>query len=287
MDQIEPNRPFRWNVARGDRLGSLVGDGSEEYDPGYVAELTECAAKVVARSADGDLFFVGRSPDSLYDLLGGVLAGTADAERLNRLPLSLYGYEGRVTTPQERRQLRVNLADAGLSPAGLAGRRRPVVLVDLVAAGSTFGNLHRELRDWIDDERAAWNVIRTKVRYLGVTARGKTSPKTWRWQQHADWVGELPARAVRNVSVSGWLWGYLGNSQPKAEHSFRRHRWADPGVTVPRRDEEARAALNSAVVLHGYGRTPEARERFRRVLAGEPGFREPWLRALAGRVRAA
>ena len=286
MDQIEPIRPFRWNVAGGDQLGSLAADGPEGYDPGYVAELTECAAKVVARSADGDLYFVGRSPDSLYDLLGGVYAGSGDAGRLNQLPLSLYGYDGQGLDPREREQLRVNLTDAGLAPQGLAGRKRPVVFVDLVNAGSTFGNLHHHLRDWIDDDRAAWNVIRTRIRYLGVTAREKTSPKTWRWQQHADWVGELPARAVRNVSVSGWLWSYLANSQPKTAHSFRRHRWADPGVTRPRHDEEARAALNSAVALHGYGRTAEVRERFHRVLTGEPAFREPWLRALAKRVRA-
>lgn len=285
MDQIEPIRPFRWDVAAGDRLGSLPGDVSEEYDPGFLAELTECAAKVVARSAEGDLYFVGRSPDSLYDLLSGIYADSGDAARLHRLPLSLYRSEGRGLGPRERAQLRVNLADTGLSPAALAGRRRPVVLTDLVHAGSTFANLHHELRDWIADERAAWNVIRTKIHYLGITPRGRTSPKTWRWQQHADWVGELPARAVRNVSVSGWVWSFLGDSQPKTAHSFRRHLWADPSVTAPRRDEEARAALGSAVVLHRYGRTPEARNRFHRVLTGEPAFREPWLRSLAHRLR--
>ncbi|XKK38060.1 hypothetical protein HFP72_26105 [Nocardiopsis sp. ARC36] len=295
MEQIEPIRPFRWNVAGGAQLGSLpeteteggVGPRYGGYDRAYVAELIECAAKIVARSADGDLYFVGRSPDSLYDLLGGIYAGSDDAGRLHQLPLSLYGYEGRGLDPREREQLRVNLADAGLSPERLAGRKRPVVFVDLVNEGTTFENLHYQLRDWIDDERAAWNVIRTKVRYLGVTPRDKTSPNTWRWQQNADWVGELPARAVRNVSAPPWLWRYLANSQPKTAHSFRRNRWADPSVTKPRHDEEARAALTSAVVLHRHGLTPEARERFRRVLAGEPGFREPWLRALAGRVRAA
>ncbi|RKS09818.1 hypothetical protein DFP74_5563 [Nocardiopsis sp. Huas11] len=283
MEPIEPVRPFRWDLARGDRLGSLV-DGHDTA-PFQLEGLTDCAARVLARSADGDMYFVGRSPDSLFDLLSGVLADSPHQERLHRLPLSLFGEDGRGLTPDERERLRALLTAAGVTPRRLAGGVRPVVFVDLVHRGSTFANLHAELRDWIDDERAPWNTIRGRLGYLGITVREKTSPNTWRWQQHADWVRELPARAVRNVSIEGHLWRYMGDRQDKTEPSFRRTRWADPDMTLPRHDDAARAALAEAVRFYRGGRTRAVRSRVHRVLTGEPAFRDPWLRDLARTLR--
>ncbi|GAA1071181.1 MAG: hypothetical protein JK586_14250 [Nocardiopsis sp. BM-2018] len=284
MAHKEPNLPFRWDISGGDRTGSLT-DGID-YEPGYVDALAECAAKVLARSADGDLYFVGRSPDSVYDLLSGVLADTGHRERLHRLPLSLYGFDGEEVTPDERAQLRTNLTASGISPRSLAARERPVVFADLVLHGSTFGNLHRELRDWIDDERVSWNLIRRRLRYLGITVREKTSPNTWRWQQHAEWTSDLQPSAVRNVSIDRFLWGHLGNSQPKTEHSFRRSRWSDPSVTRPRHDEKARRGLAEALSIHAHGRTRRVRSLVHRTLTAEPAFRDPWLRTLAHGLRA-
>ncbi|MDT0330453.1 hypothetical protein [Nocardiopsis lambiniae] len=278
----EPNLPFRWDVER-DHTGSLTEP--VRPDGTYVDALVECAAKVLARSADRDLYFVGRSPDSLYDLLHGVLADTPHRDRVHRLPLSLYGCDGGNLTPTERAQLRVNLTAQGITPARLVGGGRAIVFCDLVNEGSTFENLHRELTAWADDERADRNRIRGRIGYLGIVAREKTSPNTWRWQQHAPWVEELPSRAVRNVSIPGWLWGFLGNVQPKTEPSFRRTRWADPEVARPRHDERTRAALSAAVALHDRGRDPEVRDAFRQALTADPAFREPWLRTLAHSLR--
>lgn len=278
----EPNLPFRWDVEN-DRLGTLT----EHADPdrSHVDDLTECAAKVLARGGDRDLYFVGRSPDSVHDLLRGILAHTPHRDRLHRLPLSLFGGDGDDLTAAERAQLRANLTAQGITPARIAGGGRAAVFCDLVAAGSTFENLHRELRAWSADDRTDWNRVRARLRYLGIVARGKTSPNTWRWQQHAPWVGDLPPRAVRNVSVPGWLWSLLGDHQPKTEPSFRRDRWADPEVTRPRRDDRTRAALSLARALYEQGRTPRVRAAFHTALTAEPAFRDPWLRTLAHDIR--
>jgi hypothetical protein len=53
------NRPFRWDLVRPDQLGTLI-DGIAKPDLWFLDELAESAAKVVARCADGDLYFVGR-----------------------------------------------------------------------------------------------------------------------------------------------------------------------------------------------------------------------------------
>ena len=54
---------------------------------------------MLARSGNGDLVFVGRSLDSMFDLLGGALAGLADDRRLHRLPLSFAGLGVAVGAP--------------------------------------------------------------------------------------------------------------------------------------------------------------------------------------------
>ncbi|HET6742660.1 MAG TPA: hypothetical protein VFH76_27160 [Kribbella sp.] len=275
---MEPNRPFRWDLIRPDQLGSML-DGVEAPALSSLDELIECAARVLAQCGDGELYFVGRSVDSLYDLLSGALAETGWGERLHPLPLSLYGLSGQGFNAEELRQLRTNLTAEGLAPAELM-RGRPTVFVDLVYQGSTFENLYAVLRDWIEDERAQWDVIRRQLRFVGITWRTKTSPNTWRWQQHADFAGELPASAIRNVSLDGWLWSYFGNYQPKTAQSFRRTRWKDADVAEPPRGEEARKALAEAVALVAAAKTPEVRRALATELAKQPAMSERWLRDL-------
>src|SRR3954464_11188002 len=86
MASVEAGVPFRWDLVTPDQLGSLL-DGVAPPDLWFLDDLVACAGKVLARSGNGDLVFVGRSLDSMFDLLGGVLAGSV-GRRLYRLPLS-------------------------------------------------------------------------------------------------------------------------------------------------------------------------------------------------------
>ncbi|MBM0201655.1 hypothetical protein JNW90_00060 [Micromonospora sp. STR1s_5] len=110
-------------------------------------------------------------------------------------------------TPAQVTQFRSNLSHLGITPHGLARRQRPVAFVDLVYGGRTYENLFYLLRRWISEERAAWSVIRTKVRFIGITARTKTSPNTWCWSQAAPWAtayGRSPeGRAGLAAAITG------------------------------------------------------------------------------------
>jgi len=281
---VEPIRPFRWDLAGRARLGSLL-DEVPAPDLWFLDELVACAARVLARSGDGDLYFVGRSMDSLYDLLTGALQETSWSERLRLLPLSLWGTAVTPLAPREVHQLRVNLAADGLEPQALARRRRPVVFVDLVASGGTLGEFFRLLREWVDEEHAQWDVIRLKLRFLGVTQRKHTSPNTWRWWHAADWAAELPPSAIKNVSMRADVWTYFGDAQPKATVSFRPYRWLDESVQEPGRESERLLGLAHAVALVEHGARAETRAALARELAREPTFSEPWLRSLALEMR--
>jgi hypothetical protein len=278
---LEPIRPFRWELVRRDQLGTLLS-GCEEPSLWYLPELVTCAAKVLARCSDGDLYFVGRSLDSMYDLLGGALASTSWRDRLHLLPLSMTGVGD---LPLAFEQLRTNLAAAGLAPADLARAPRPVVFVDLVFRGRTYEWLYDQLRRWADASGVPWPGVRRKLRFVGVTERTKNSPNTWRWQQQAAWTSDLPTRAIANVSLDPFVWSHLGDHQVKLTRSFNRHHWSDESFTVPRHDPKTRQALAEAVALVGAGRSANVRTALRQVIVHEPTFACPWLRSLANELR--
>jgi hypothetical protein len=184
-----------------------------------------------------------------------------------------------VLTGADRARARDFLAVLGVTPDSLARRSRPVTFVDVVAEGSTFTDVFELVRGWVADERGSWPVVRRRLRFVGVTIRAKTSPKTWRWQQHAPWTVQLPASAVVNVSLSRDVWSYFGNEQMKLTRTLRPEQWRAE-ADGPGRDERTRAALAEAVALVAHGRSRAGRLALARAIIGEPGLSEPWLRTL-------
>ena len=241
-------------------------------------------ARVIAFSGNGDLVFVGRSPDPLFDFLSGAFAGTSWEGRLRQLPVSLRGYSGAWSVPGMRETLRRYLAGLDLGPRQI-GSRRPTTLVDMVATGGTFGDLVRIWHRWAQADRVPWVELQRKLRLIGLVVRTKTSPKAWRWQQHADWARLLPARAIRNVSAPDWFIYELAGGD-KASHSFPPTHWDNPMMSEPSRDPDVRAGLRIAVYLYETGRTASARHQLAAKLAQTPGVQTAWLRSLVVELRA-
>ena len=275
MGGVQPaSPPFRWDLVTPDQLGSLLA-GQDVPDLWYAEELAVAAGKVTARSGGGDLYFVGRSPDSMFDLLGGAFGGTDHARRLHRLAFS-----GRFQI--SRLEARGVLEASGITPFHLARSHRTVALIDLVTVGGTFENLFHTMRDWVEDEREPWPVIRRKLRFVGLTGRQETSPKAWRWQQATatGWPSELPSSAVLNVSIGQRVWDYLANEQTKLTRTFGPQQWSADEVDGPRHDDRTRAALAEAVALVALGQERRTRSLLARTMAAEPAYAESWLRTL-------
>lgn len=277
-----PTGPFRWDLVSPDQLGRLL-DTVPEPNLWFLPDLIECAARVLARSADSDLYFVGRSPDSIFDLLSGALSATTWQNRCRRLPLSLWS-DVHTLTPAQVIQFRTNLTELGIDPRRLT-RQRPVAFIDLVHGGRTYQNLFHLLRRWIREEKVAWSVIRTRLRFIGITAQTKTSPNTWRWYQAAGWASQLPRSSLVGVSLPPGVWSYLGDQQPKTTRSFPVSRWLDQDTHLPARDPKAIAALAEAAAIVAYGRSREGRTRLASRIAAEPTMGQRWLRSLATELR--
>lgn len=286
MTEVET--PFRWDITRRNQLGRLIeGERAWTYDA-FSDHLLRCCARVLALAGDSDLIFVGRSPESIFDHLSGLLLDTSWFDRLELLHFSMRFREEseiREEHPEAIRAMRSYIRQLGLHPEGIAARGRPAAFIDLVATGDTFGRLISFLRNWAGDIKYDWNGVRRRIRLVGITERTKTSPKTWRWQQHAPWLPLLGHGSVKNVSVPRALWEYLGNYQDKVSRSYTPSRWGDPALSSPSYNDRQLKALRLALELFELGRMRERKEQFVSLLVKEPAMKHGWFRMLVQEVR--
>lgn len=280
--------PFRWDLQHRNQLGSLVeGERAPSY-PLFHDQLLVCCSRVIAFGGDADLVFVGRSPESIFDHLSGLLFDSSWLERLTLLHFSMRFEDEtliRERNPGALVSLREYLHHLKLDPHSIARRERPVAFVDLVYSGETFGNLTGILHDWSNESGEDWKAVRRRLRIVGITERTKNSPNTWRWQQHAAWVSLLEHRAVKNVSVPHDLWQYMGNHQEKVSRSYTPLDWGDPDLALPSHLGVRLRGLRLAYELFESGRSKERREEFAALLARERAMEHDWLRRLVVELR--
>jgi hypothetical protein len=283
--------PFRWDVRRREQLGRLL-DARLPEDKGYwgrtwplqslLNPVRECCARVLAGAGDARLVFVGRSPESLYDYLTGALAETPWADRCDLLSVSLPP-DVHAVSAHALRALREQHRAFGLHPAAIASAPRPIAFADLVWRGRTFGQLSAFLSRWARDEGVDVHAVRRRLRWVGISVRGKNSPNTWRWFQQLEWAAEYSPGVLRGVSMDYWFWTYLGDSQAKTMPSNTVDRWGT--LAHPTHDAERLEALQEAFRIHQAARTPGERERFAAELIARPEMREAWLRSLVVALR--
>jgi hypothetical protein len=309
---MDPVYPFRWDVTKRTQLGSLIEDLEPNHDtwlekemysterrasrtiddepPLWLKrELLRCSAKIIALSDNSDLFFVGRSLDSIFDYLSGLLQDTSWANRLSLLHFSMSRTDKRRVErdyPNAIAKLRSYLSYANLEPSQLIKRARPVTFVDIVASGETFGNLVGLLHSWCKEIRGDWPSVQRKIRIIGLPKRGQTSPKTWRWWQHAEWVELLDSDAIKNVSIPAGLFEYVGAAQSKISVSYTPWRWGDPRVLRPSYDQDTRLALRMAVYLFDEGKQKEVKRVFAGELSKLPAMEYAWFRELTQELKA-
>lgn len=280
--------PFRWTLARREQLGSLLEGEAEWEHPDFFAELRACCVRVIAAAADGDLVFVGRSPESIFDYLSGVLAETSWSDRL-----VLFNFSMRFASLEELartnmrglRALREQLSAVTLTPAEIASGERPKVFVDLVYRGETFGRLLDLLEHWTEEDGVDVASVRRRLRFVGITERTQNSPNTWRWYQQVSWAERLPRRSLRSVSLDRWVWRYLGDDQKKVSRSNTPVRWGAEEMMQPPRVRENLEALRLAYSIYTRASERAERSRFAAQLAAQREICEPWIRSLILEVR--
>jgi hypothetical protein len=280
--------PFRWNTSKHEQMGRFLDGPEAEAYPDFIRDLRRCCARVLSTAGDSHLVFVGRSPESLFEYLGGGLRATPWSPRLSVLNLSLFGWslrEIRRLYPGAIEAVRAQLQETGLSPSSVASRSHQVAFVDLVNRGGTFGQLTELLLDWTReigyDERA---VVR-RLRFVAITSAVDPSPNAERWNQRCAWVSRFRPSAIASVSIPAGLWDYLGNWQAKVARSHPPECWGDAGAGAPPRDEAHLKALRLAVKLRQLAEGRDERLAFASELANQPAMRFGWFRSLVTELR--
>ncbi len=250
-------KPFRWDLKKQEQLGKLLDGQRATFFDGFFSELLECAQKIVSINQGASFVFVGRSPESIFDLLTGAYEGRPEQEHLIHLNISnrfqsIRKLQGEM--PFQYEALKLHFLDLGLSPDQIVQAPRQVCFVDLVYAGGTYELLFEFLKNWCAEEKSDFSALKRKIKFLGITERTKNSPNTWRWQQHADWVKDNPEIEVKNISISRLLWGYLGDYQEKVENSNHPKKWGDNEMLLPPRGQENFRALRLAYDVYLYGK---------------------------------
>jgi hypothetical protein len=281
-------KPFRWDLSKPEQLGKLVeGPAASTYD-GFPGDLRTCCARVLAFSDNARLVFVGRSPESLFDYLSGLLALTSRPDRCCLLNISNRGESIssiRDEDPDAHYGIREHLRELQLDPPSITSAARPFAFVDLVAEGGTFVHLSELLIGWARAERVDVKSLCGLVRFIGITLASKTSPNTWRWQQDAPWLNDYPRSAVCNVSIRWALWDYLCNTQDKASVTNPPERWSDLDMELPPRFDDNLAGLRLALQLYNDGQSKAHRRRFATELSKTTGMRHAWFRTLALKIK--
>jgi hypothetical protein len=279
-------KPFRWDVKKKEQLGALTkGERSSAY-PGFIGELRKCASRLISFSDDGLIAFVGRSPESFFDYLSGVFEGTSKAQDLVLLNIS-NRYESILEIKSQKyfryKSLKQHFWECSVSPREILQRKKKTLFADVVATGGTFGQIASFLFSWAKEENLTIKDLRLKLRFLGITWRGKTSPNTWRWQQKVDWVRELQIRNIKNVSAPGTLWNYLGNIQMKVSKQNPLNSWGAESILEPPRAESNLKALRRAYDL--FSRGQREKNLFSNILSKEKAVAEEWFRSLILELR--
>ena len=269
-------------------MGRLVEETSGGVYADFSQDIRLASARVTAAAGNANLAFVGRSPESLFDYLSGVLADTSWADRLLLLNVSTR-YQSpddiQRENPGSIEAFTEHLESLGILPEQIASGPRPLALVDLVSTGSTFRHVAELVLALAKQESVDLNALRRRLQFVGITWRSKNSPNTYRWHQHASWLRKFPSSAVKNVSIPGQMWDYLGNKQEKVVPTNPPWRWADPAIARPPREPEHLHALRRALELFDLGCMSEERQRFSGALSGQHAMRESWCRSLVAELR--
>ncbi len=282
----EANIPFRWKIESSEQLGSLL-DADFKLEDWLLYKVRYCAARILTFSQDSRLIFVGRSLDSVFDYLSGILENTSWNDRLIRLNISLYGHSiqsVKEKNPKSYDTLKRYFEELLLDPVSIKSNRIPTSFADVVFNGGTYEQIFLFLNNWSNEIENDNTAMNKKLRFIGITERKKSSPNTWRWQQQKEWTDNLRSSNIKNISVDYWFWTHIADSQPKITKSFRPKSWNKENNS-PIHSESSIKALNEAHALYNEAKKKSEKLEFAKKLSTKEALKKDWLRKLCLEIK--
>lgn len=282
--------PFRWNLKRREQLGTWLDQLPEvpRLQESELATLRTASADLLGTTMGANLGFVGRTPENFFDYLSGIFDELEGAPSLHLIQFSMRwpGPGGvKAIAPHAFTGLTDYFHHEGVHPDRIANTQAPLALVDFVASGGTMETLCKVLHRMAQEAGTDWNSVQRRLMLVGLLPEKKTSPNTWRWQQHQDWLDLIPDAAIRNISVPAGFVFDLANYQNKTTPSFTMRRWSGEQDTRSRPNEAQLLGLARAARLYECGKTNQERANLARELARHVNMKSGSVRRLVGLLR--
>ena len=282
-----PGKPFRWNTAN-PKLIQRLGQGEIQTLPDYqIDRLIRCAATTL-RAGDFDFVFVGRSLESVFDLLSGALARTTWYDRIQQLQISAQGnqsildlrdeylafYREFLWAPRSLEPFGSKL-DAfhsyleylQLTPEKLMSRTRSIAFVDVVWKGTTFGAIWDLLQVFAKASDISTAELAARIHWVAVIPTLPDDDPDTPWEaSRSDWTQAFQT-SVHCVNLDSELWFQLANSQFKTTPSHHVSQW-DQNSKPPETGEHYYDAARGAREF--YRRGERSRKRLAALLDESP-----------------
>lgn len=275
--------PFRWNISKKSEIGNLVSDIKITLEPEFIEHLIDCSAKIISFTDNSELFFVGRSLENVFDFLSGAFENTSWKNKINIIQFSTRFSSLKDINkefPEAIDKLYPYFEKLNLSPEQIDIKDRKICFTDVVSRGGTFETLIKILNNWSNSINYDWNAVKRKIRITGVTIKKQTSPKTWRWQQQANWLNLIEKSKIKNVSAECFFWSHIANYQDKVTKSFSPDKWGNEDVKYPSRSEDNLKGLKFALMMYELWNNDEIRDKFITKLIKRPAIKESWYKNL-------
>jgi len=282
-----PGKPFRWNVSN-PKLIERLGDGETQTLPDYqVDRLIRCAATTL-RTGDFDFIFVGRSLESVFDILSGALARTTSYDRVQQLQISAQGNQSILDLRDEYLAFfrdffyvpswfepfgdkldafQSYLEYLQLTPEKLMSRNRSIAFVDVVWKGTTFGAIWDLLQFFAKADGISTTELAARIHWVAVVPTLPEDDPDTPWEAScSEWTQAFPS-SIHYVKLDSKLWFQLANSQFKTTPSHRVNQW-DRNTKPPKTGDHYYDAARGAREF--YRRGERSRKRLAELLNESP-----------------
>ena len=254
--------PQRLPLYRGNipKLREECVDLSKDYSKNTVA----IAAQTLALCRDGELFFIGRSAESVYDFLWGALDRLTWQSRLHLVVISTRNYEGYpALTAQQKKGIQTYLTHLGLHPKQIIQRKRRTCLVDFVYSGWTIDAFLLLMQEWTKECRLSLADMQSKIECILFQQEGENREDLC----NADFVNYYGwgRRSLHLVTVPHNFWYDATENVKKTLDSYTINDWGDAeGIRMLHPDNNS--GDRNMLFFREYGQSYKGKAELRKAM---------------------
>lgn len=246
----------------------------------YINDIIKTSAKILNYCRDGELFFIGRSPENIYDFLLGALDSPWN-EKLHLVLLSMEGYEDyKSLLSGQKKAIQCYLTNCGLHPQTIISRKKRTCIVDFTCRATTIDNFLLFMEKWTLEEKLSLGCMQGKIETILIQKQSDfDSSKNELFDAHFINYYGWNKNSFHVIATDDSFWLDCCENLEKITLSYIVVQWGD---------EEYIEAMNlpdpkgkeHAYVSYSYGRSKHGRKLLISHLIKQHSMQFLWFRNL-------